>query len=377
MTAPATTIQTTTETTTSAPADTGGEVVRLDELDDDALMARLGGVPGEEAAIEKEPEKTVRRVATAPDEGSETGEAEVEEEPATEKPKRPLAAQFTVRDPDGTEVDFDPDVVIEFEAGGKKRKMALDKVVRLAGTGIHNENLTREVQQHREYREKMDEQLPEVIQTIKDLAAENTRLLTDPDFLLERQREYEASNTPDEQLRRERKAREDAEAKLAAREREETVGSFLRSGAIEAVEPLKEAIEGEWISEEEVIGRMMRDIEPLKGRDGIIPHTKTKEVHRILTESTIPWALERAAARRKKFGTPATKPGAKPGEAAGERTTRALTRRTLTRPLATRASTASSTGPTKPGKEPPKPPIRNINDGVERLVDRLVETVPP
>lgn len=393
MTAPAT-------PTTPAAAPAAETRVPITQLDDAAMLDRLGGMPGEETEtiVETPAEKPARRTVAADEraageeeepaeETEEAGEEaapeeeaaeeteETEEEAPPEKAARKLASEFTLSTPEGEDVDFDPDVLIHFEGGGQKRAMPLDRVVRLAQGGFHNETLTREVKDHRAYREKMDQTLPEVVQTIRDLADENTRLLTDPDFYLQRQTEWEESNTPEKQLERERAARKAAEDKLSQQERYETVGAFLRSDAAEAFEPLTAAIEADLISPEEINGRMFAVIDPLRGRDGIIPHTKTKEVKRLLVEQVVPWALERAEARRKKLAASA-KPGPKPGEVAAAKLQRTLKRRSLTRPLALRASTASPTGAPRPGGEPSKKPARTIAEGVDSLVERLVDSVP-
>lgn len=112
-----------------------------------------------------------------------------------------LATEFTLRDATGDELEV-PALMVEYKANGKVRRDRLDQVVKLAQFGVYNQDREARVASVEEEARLVAQQREEIAQMLAEREAQLERLLTDDDFYLKVQEEYQAENTPERRARR-------------------------------------------------------------------------------------------------------------------------------------------------------------------------------
>ena len=223
-----------------------------------------------EAETSDEPEAE----ADAEDEGEE-GESEEDPKPEA-KDQKPegkdlkLATQFTAYDDEG-EYDLAElaKVKIKFKANGKERDEPLDKVVRLAQFGFHNEEVTKE----RDY--LRGKALPELTterdgwkeraEKLEELAV---KWLQDPDEYVEAREQHAERLTPEYRAQEAERRLQEREQQDQARSRSQQSVEFTQTQIMPKLESLMTEFPS--VTPEEVLGMFTIATAPY-ARNGVVP----------------------------------------------------------------------------------------------------------
>lgn len=234
---------------------------RNDPNETEQVPASEPGKGNDAATKAKAPEKPAETPAETPpadEPKSETPDAtaKAEEKPSADAPAK-LAAEFTLFDADGDELDI-ADVMgkikeIGIPYKGEVRKMPLDRVVRLAQSGFRNEQLYQQAEEAIQRSSTLESDFEAANDSIARQNKFIETLLTDDAARDAARARLQALNTPE--ARAERAEREAAQlrASLANRGVQATAATFWE----QEVQPALDKIMKEFpaLSPEEVVGR--------------------------------------------------------------------------------------------------------------------------
>lgn len=222
--------------------------------------------------------------------------ADVKAKPTEEKAETPaepvkLATEFSLYGKDGEELD-PQDVVakvakVKFLHRGEEREYPLDRVIRLAKSGIHNEDLYTKATEAIGQFETLEQAVAKKDEAI---AKQNTlieRLLSDDDYRATIREQYAQYNSPEARAERaEREARELRE-QLQGQSKADPVASFYQSD----VRPRLEALLKEYptLKAEDVVGRF----NVMTGRFGQFKPHHLPELKAILVDELPAWAASK------------------------------------------------------------------------------------
>lgn len=196
-----------------------GEQAQVEAGDEGEEQA---GGEGEEQQAEEEKETPPAKKPNEKDESEEEGdqgesaEAKTDEEQPKEAPKR--AAQFGLVTTDGQEVEYPEDVLftLKHPQTGKEIKLPTDKVVRLALSGFHNEELEAardELVQRNTYLE--EQHVPALVAQVQQLQTAIFKMLEDPEKHFDPAKTaFDKAQTPEAKAERDRQ-RQEIEAEQA------------------------------------------------------------------------------------------------------------------------------------------------------------------
>lgn len=203
--------------------------------------------------------------------GEPVAEAEGEE-PVVEAPKEPvkLATEFSVVGPDGDELD-PGDVVtkvgnVKFTVGGKEYDMPIDRVVRLAKSGVHNEKMYADAQSAIESRDALEQEVTTHKQKIERDTAIYSNVLNDllqveglmqalaPNGpaaqLLTRWQHY---NTPEARAERAERALMEERQQKSGQSAQAQSASFVQNDVLQPIQALLQQFPS--VTQDEIIGR--------------------------------------------------------------------------------------------------------------------------
>lgn len=247
---------------------------------DVADQATTTDEPAEEPEVEAAPD------AEADTEADTVAPAEEAEATPEDAPKVPLTA-FSLLGKDGKPVAETPELLFSFKANGKmQERVPLDKVVRLAQSGFHNEQLTQETDRLRAELPVLQRQAEEMAQRLADQQALAVRLLEDEEFLARARDQYSEAASPENRAAR-------AEARVARVEEERRLEVLQRDGMqfIQSqVGPRLEALLQEFstVPSEEAYGKFVLLLSPLQ-RGGVVPKRDWSRVVEIVDNEIAPW----------------------------------------------------------------------------------------
>jgi len=306
----------------------------------------------DEPAAEEANEVEVAEPEETPEEDTDESEdseedADEEESPAVELPEgmvavpsitEKLVTEFVVRDSEGEEVE-PPALMIEYKANGKVRKDRLDKVVKLAQFGVHNQE--RE-QSFLAKQEEMTKEVESIAGQLEVREDQLRKLLEDEEAYLQVRERYLQENAPDKRV-----ARAESEVKeLKARQAQERVAVQAEQFYTGTVVPSLEAIASEFpeVELEEVSAHFSSALMPVM-RNGVVPLEVYPQIEQYIETELREWAEQKHATRVKRYQGEKAK-AEKEAEAA--KVAAAKAKRTAA--TAVRPATRSGTTPAKSTK---------------------------
>jgi hypothetical protein len=369
------------------------------DLDDDALAERLGiggetsddgfddgeehGAPaasGDEGAESDEELETPTGDESTATDGKETDEDGEEEadpaappaaaaDPAPAKEPRALAAQFTVTDAEGEIEPADvADLTVKFTAQGKERVLTFDKVVRLAASGLHNEELQVAADRAGDLVRELETTKGNAQQFERDVLAKIAEILENPEQYDALREKHLAQNTPEERLKRSEQRTQRLEWERQEQARAASGEQFATTKLYPAIEALRAQCPN--VSDEEVEARLTRIFTPLLDRSQRIPVESFDRALQLVQNDLGPWMETREASRvgalttvKKAAATDAATKITKAKEAV------TLAKRRFVRPLKAKAGTAGKPA-SAAGARDAKPP-KNADEANDRIIAKL------
>ena len=288
----------------SAVLDTPGAVAPDEGAEAPEQLADASNVPDAPAPDATDDDETPADDAP---EGEDSSEAEAVTLPegfvVVEPVAEGLATEFTLRDAAGDELEV-PALMIEYKANGKVRRDRLDQVVKLAQFGVYNQDREARVVSVEAEARAVAQQREEIAEMLAEREAQLERLLTDDDFYLKVQEEYQAENTPERRARR-------AEQELVALQEAQQLQQISATGkafAEREVEPALRLIAQALptISSDELDQRLSNAMRPhlVRGPGDIpyLPESRYAAVRQYIVEDLARWAqmvhLERSEQQR-------------------------------------------------------------------------------
>lgn len=276
----------------SAAAPVNADVDNITSLDDVAFseMMDLGEVMRSSEGSTPEPEAEAHELTEdeVEDEGEEAPEAnEPSKSEGQEKPaEKKLATDFQIFQ-GGEQVEAPDDLQIKFEVKGKQYDLPLDRVVRLAKSGFHNEDLIKQVDAAERREQDYESKVTTLEQKAAQYLATVRRLIEDDDYLAKVREENEAANTPEERARR---AEQRAAAVEQERERDRGAGE-LQQYIVQSLAPRLDALLEKYpeVSTEELQERFLLFAERHKV-NGFVPRRNFGKLDEIISERIEGWA---------------------------------------------------------------------------------------
>lgn len=279
----------------SAAAPVSADVDNITSLDDAAFseMMDLGEVMRSQEGSQPEPEEEVHELTEENEEGGEeVEEAEQSKKGAEAKPGEPakgekkLATEFELFQ-GGEQVEPPEDLQIKFQVKGKEYDLPLDRVVRLAKSGFHNEDLIKQVDAAERREQDYESKIDELERRATNYLATVRRLVEDDDYLAKVREEHETANTPEERARR---AEQRAEAVTQERERDRGLGE-LKQYVEQSLAPRLDALLEKYpeVSSEELQERFFLFAERHKV-NGYVPRRNFAKLDEIVAEKIEGWA---------------------------------------------------------------------------------------
>jgi hypothetical protein len=271
----------------SAAAPISADVDQIASLDDAAFseMMDLGEVMRNEERHEPEP-GVQHELSDGEDE--ETGDEEIEggEKPPAKPDEKKPATEFTIFQ-GGEQVEPPDDLQVKFAVKGKEYDLPLDRVVRLAKSGFHNEELVKQVDAAERREQDFVTQVDSLEKKATQYLATVRRLIEDDDYLAKVREENEAANTPEERARR---AEQRADAAVQERERDRGLGE-LQQFVTQTLAPRLDALLEKYpdVSSEELQERFFLYAERFKV-NGYIPRRNFAKLDEIMSERIEVWA---------------------------------------------------------------------------------------
>lgn len=342
----------------------------LDALANSAVQEALGTA---DAADDTVAEATGTDDATAPE-----GDA------APEVPELPegfvappvmdggMATEFTLYDDQGA-VEV-PALMVEYTANGKVRKDRLDIVVRMAQTGVYNQEREDRIKAIENAATERDE-LAEMIQQ-RDQQME--RLLSDPDYLARALAAYADEMTPEKEVARARQETADLRVQHELQQIAQHGEAFNATEIAPAIEMIVTHLPT--ITREELTQRiemaLLAHADTLHGVQ-VVPPSRYPAIRKFLVEDLAVWAKATDQARsRRTASAPASKtptpPAAKDtaltrAQQEAQRAKNAVGR--ATKPAGTPA-TGTSTKP--PATPKPLPKNATVDDATNAAMDEIL-----
>lgn len=205
---------------------------------------------------------------------------------------RELATKFRLLSQAGEEFDV-PDVVLEFRANGKTRSEPLDKVVKMAEWGYHNQERDQEAQRTAARIREVEAENQRVVEYARTLETQRNKLLQDPDEYMRELAAFEASNTPEAKLQAMEEQRRQDEARQQFREVSDTGSKFFGSEIEPAVETIMKALPT--VAGEEIGAKLLLITDRYKVNTPfgmIVPPSAYDAVRKAVVGELVPWAQQ-------------------------------------------------------------------------------------
>jgi hypothetical protein len=209
--------------------------------------------------------------------------------------------KFAVMDSEGEALVPPEGLSISFKAdGGKKfEQKSLAEVVQLAQRGVYNQRLHDEVAQLRSSLPEINAHLAALEEQVQLSLTEAQRLLEDDEYLLARREQYAHESSPEARAERAERALEANRVQTREAQAQSEAAAVIESEIAPAIEAL---LDEDFLTWEELWGRMDQFLTPHKRADGVIPPEKAPAIlRRVLENELTPWAQDTVAKRTAKF----------------------------------------------------------------------------
>lgn len=322
-------------------------------VDDDAALAEADGAAGDDATPVEAVEIPEGYVAPPVMDGE-------------------MATEFTLYDDQGAiEV---PALMVEYTANGKVRKDRLDIVVRMAQTGVYNQERENRIKAIESAAAERDE-LAEMIQQ-RDQQME--RLLSDPDYLARALAAYADEMTPEKEVARARQETADLRVQHELQQIAQHGEAFNATELAPAIEMIVTHLPT--VTREELTQRvemaLLAHADTVHGVQ-VVPPSRYPAIRKFLVEDLAVWAKATDQARsRRTVSAPASKtptpPAAKDtaltrAQQEAQRAKNAVGR--ATKPAGTPATGTSTKSPATPK---PLPKNATVDDATNAAMDEIL-----
>jgi hypothetical protein len=204
------------------------------------------------------------------------------------QPVKTAVTEFGIKIADGTPVTEMPEIKLSFKSGGKDyTDVPLDKVVRLAQTGVYNEQLQQDMIQFRRDKEQATQYIRSLEQSNTQWAQFYEQLLVDDNFRAQAQQQYLKENSPEMQLQRQRAQIEQERQNMAAQQQYSQAEQYVQQRIGPTVEAIGKA--NPRLTDEEVLGKFGMLTSHLLV-NGIVPYDRLYDVMAIVEQGLKPWA---------------------------------------------------------------------------------------
>lgn len=197
--------------------------------------------------------------------------------------------EFGIKIADGTPVAEMPEIKISFKSGGKDyTDVPLDKVVRLAQTGIYNEQQQQDFAQFRQEKAQAIQYIRSLEQTNEQWQRFHEAVLLDDRFRAEAQQQYLRENSPEMQLQRQRAQLEQERQQAQEAQQWNQAKSYIEN----RVGPFVDQIgrDNPLVTMEEILGKsgLLYNQIP-RDQYGAIPYDRLFDVMALVEHGLKPW----------------------------------------------------------------------------------------
>ncbi len=204
------------------------------------------------------------------------------------QPVKTPVTEFAIKIADGTPVTEMPELKLSFKSGGKDyTDVPLDKVVRLAQTGVYNEQVQQDMIQFRRDREQTGQYIHSLEQQNQQWVQFYEQLLVDDNFRQQAQQQYLRENSPEMQLQRQRAQMEQERQTMAAQQQFSQAEQYVSQRIGPTVQAIGAA--NPRLTDEEILGKFGMLTSHLLV-NGIVPYDRLYDVMAIVEQGLKPWA---------------------------------------------------------------------------------------
>jgi hypothetical protein len=278
----------------AAPKESGKEAAKADEApafyqDETGKWHRPDGeyASAEEA---KDAEAALAPEGTPAAEGKE-GESAPETPAILDyQPVKTAVTEFAIKIADGTPVSEMPEIKLSFPSGGKQyTDMTLDRVVRLAQTGIYNEQQQQDFAQFRQEKEQAVQYIRSLEEQNQQWARFHEQILLDDNFRTQAQQQYLRENSPEMQLQRQRAQIEQERQQMQEAQKWESAKNYVEHRIAPVVEKI--ANDNPLITHQEILGQSAMIYNQIpRDQYGAIPYDRLFDVMAMVENVLKPWA---------------------------------------------------------------------------------------
>ena len=198
-----------------------------------------------------------------------------------------LMTTFTLKDGQG-ELAIPQGLMIEYTANGKTRSDPLDKVVKLAQMGHYQVEREQRVQQTEAQSEEIRAYAGDIEQRLAQREAQMIQLLSDPDFREHAIQGYQAQQTPEKQLERQRQETDS----LRLQQERQTItqqNAAYRGELLTSFDLLVQAVPN--VSDREIGQKLDGFLNRLKDpRTGLVRPHQQAQINQFFLDDLVPWA---------------------------------------------------------------------------------------
>jgi len=259
----------------------------LVEMDDAAFSKQLGldkllgeGEPVSPADADSTGEEVAEEVVVEEEvaEGEEVEEEVVEEVEETPKPKKPPLTRFAVFEGE-EEVELPADLEITYEANGKPRKVAFDKLVAMAQMGHYNHEKQQEMREQAAQAQSAIQERNELAEAVTQYQQYYDKVFTDLEFFDTAREAYLKEQSPERRVQREHQSLKEQKEQLQSEREAMQVAHVVSTDLTPALVQMVES--NPLVSQNEVIGLYTQLTAPLLVR-GRLPVERLAEVQTLV-----------------------------------------------------------------------------------------------